>query len=166
MRKAFLSVLLACLALSASASDHNLRVVYQGFNFYIPNSPSVIGYLGTNSNILIAKYSQKPGEKVVGFSIDKEVDTGGCDPKAFFKAVLSGGESTCSMPSINAFRNVFIKDRDPGVWSGGDYDFFYFISTKQSTVFVVTDDASREILKIESNFLKEKEIREIFSGYL
>jgi len=62
MKKMLCLTFLACPAFSVSANDNKLRVVYQNFNFYIPESPDLVGHLGTNSNILIAKYSENPGE--------------------------------------------------------------------------------------------------------
>ncbi|MDF0752010.1 hypothetical protein NLU14_17400 [Marinobacter sp. 71-i] len=83
MNKFFIIALISLLSSSLSASGRDLRVVYGKLDFYIPNNPIVVGYLGTDSEILIAKYSDEPGKDIVGFSLDKEVNTGGCSPEVF-----------------------------------------------------------------------------------
>jgi hypothetical protein len=135
-------------------------------NQSLPNNPSVIGYLGTDSEILIAKYSDEPGKSIVGFSLDKEVNTGGCGPRVFFKSVLSKGTSECDAEAVESFRYVFMKNRDSGTWSNGNKEIFYFIGSDKSTVFLVEEGAGNKTYKIESNFLSKKGIKEIFSSHL
>jgi hypothetical protein len=166
MNKLFVLALMSILPLSLSASGSDLRIVYGELDFYIPNSPNVVGYLGTDSEILIAKYSDEPGKDIVGFSLDKEVNTGGCSPVVFFKSVLSKKESECDAKAIESFRYVFMKNRDSGIWSSGNKEFFYFIGSDKSTVFFIEEGTDNKTYKIESNFLSKEGIKGIFSSYL
>jgi hypothetical protein len=166
MKAFFIFAIMSIIPLSLSASGNDLRIVYGELDFYIPNNPSVIGYLVTDSEILIAKYSDEPGKSIVGFSLDKEVNTGGCGPRVFFKSVLSKGTSECDAEAVESFRYVFMKNRDSGTWSNGNKEIFYFIGSDKSTVFLVEEGAGNKTYKIESNFLSKKGIKEIFSSHL
>ena len=166
MNNFFILVLMSLLPLSLSASANDLRIVYGELDFYIPNNPSVVGYLGTDSEILIAKYSDEPGKNIVGFSLDNEVNTGGCSPEIFFKSVLRKNEFECDAHAVESFQYVFMKNRDSGIWSSSNHVFFYFIGSDKSTVFLIEKGVDSNTYKIESNFLNKKEIRKIFSSYL
>jgi hypothetical protein len=166
MKAFFIFAIMSIIPLSLSASGNDLRIVYGELDFYIPNNPSVIGYLGTDSEILIAKYSDEPGKSIVGFSVDKEVNTGGCSPRVFFKSALSKSATECDAQAIESFRYVFMKNRDSGIWSSGNKEFFYFIGPDKSTVFLVEEGAGEKTYKIESNFLSKEEIKEIFISHL
>ncbi|MDY6842090.1 MAG: hypothetical protein SV429_11455 [Pseudomonadota bacterium] len=166
MNKFFIAALISLLPFSLLASESDLRIVYGELDFYIPNNPVIVGYLGTDSEILIAKYSDEPGKDVVGFSLDKEVNTGGCSPEVFFRSVLSENESECDVKAVESFRYVFMKNRDSGIWSSGDKEFFYFIGPDKSTVFMINQDTDSRTYKIESNFLSKERIKDIFSSHL
>lgn len=166
MKTLFIFAIMSIIPLSLSASGNYLRIVYGKLDFYIPNNPSVIGYLGTDSEILIAKYSDEPGKSIVGFSLDKEVNTGGCGPRVFFKSVLSKDASECDAEAVESFRYVFMKKRDSGTWSSDDKEIFYFIGPDKSTVFLVEEGADNKIYKIESNFLSKMGIKKIFASHL
>lgn len=166
MKKILIFMIMSIVPVSLSASGNNLRIVYGTHDFFIPNSPLVIGYLGTDSEILIAKYSDEPGKSIVGFSLDKELNTGGCGPMAFFNSVLSEGESECDAEAVQSFRYVFMKNRDSGIWSSGNKGIFYFIGSEKSTVFLVGKDDDNKAYKIETNFLHKKQIKKIFSSHL
>ncbi|UQG57787.1 MULTISPECIES: hypothetical protein [unclassified Marinobacter] len=166
MNKFFILALMSILPLSLSASGSDLRIVYGKLEFYIPNNPNLVGYLGTDSEILIAKYSDEPGKDIVGFSLDKEVNTGGCSPGVFFKSVLSKNKSECDVKAIDSFRYVFMKDRESGIWSSTNKEFFYFIGSDKSTVFLIKKGTNNKTYKIESNFLNKEGIKDIFSSYL
>ena|SRR5690554_869814 len=166
MKKAFIFLVILSFPFSLTADDSRLRVVYGNLDFYVPNNPLLIGYLGTDSEILIAKYSVEPGKDIVGFSLDKEVNTGGCSPEVFFRSVLGENEAECDIRAIDSFRYVFMRNRDSGVWSGSDKDFFYFIGPDKSTVFMTKNDNDNETFKIESNFLSKEKIKNIFSSHL
>jgi hypothetical protein len=166
MNKFFILALISFFPFSLSASESDLRIIYGELDFYIPNNPVVVGYLGTDSEILIAKYSDEPGKDIVGFSLDKEVNTGGCRPEAFFRSVLSESEAECDGGAVESFRYVFMKNRDSGIWSGGDNEFFYFIGSDKSTIFMTEKGADSRTYKIESNFLSKERIKDIFSSHL
>lgn len=166
MNKLLSLLFILLLPLSLSASEKDFRIVYGGLDFYIPKNPNVVGYLGTDSEILIAKYSEEPGKDIVGFSLDKEVNTGGCKPEVFLKSFLSKNESECDPEALDSFRYVFMKDRESGVWSSGNKEIFYFIGSEKSTVFLIGKRSDNSMYKIESNFLSKEEIKDIFSSYL
>lgn len=166
MNKIFVLAFMSILPLSLSASGSDLRIVYGELDFYIPNNPNVVGYLGTDSEILIAKYSDELGKDIVGFSLDKEVNTGGCSPVVFFESVLSKSESECDAKAIESFRYVFMRNRESGVWSSDNKEFFYFVGSDKSTVFLIEKGADNKTYKIESNFLSKEGVKDIFSSYL
>ena len=166
MKTLLVFAIMSISPLSLSANGNYLRIVYGELDFYIPNNPSVIGYLGTDSEILIAKYSDEPGKSIVGFSLDKDVNTGGCGPRFFFKPVLSKSASECDVEAVESFRYVFMKNRDSGTWSSGNKEIFYFIGPDKSTVFLVEEGADNKTYKIESNFLSKKGIKKIFASHL
>ncbi|MDL0432859.1 hypothetical protein QPM17_17075 [Marinobacter sp. TBZ242] len=166
MNKVFVLSLILFFPFSLSASERDLRIVYGELDFFIPNNPVVVGYLGTGSEILIAKYSDEPGKDIIGFSLDKEVNTGGCSPEVFFRSVLNANEAECNTDAVESFRYVFMKNRDSGNWSGDDKEFFYFIGSDKSTVFMTEKTSDNKTYKIESNFLSKKRIKGIFSSYL
>jgi hypothetical protein len=166
MKALFIFAIMSIIPFSLLASGNDLRIVYGELDFYIPKDPRVIGYLGTDSEILIAKYSDEPGKSIIGFSLDKEINTGGCDPRVFFKSALSKSSSECDEKAIDAFRYVFMKNRDSGIWSSGNKDFFYFIGADKSTVFLVAEGTDKNTFKIESNFLGKEAIKRIFASHL
>lgn len=67
----------------ASAEINDFRFVYHGLKFYIPDAPKSVGFLGTDSDTIIFKYGDNPGEKLIGFSIENKMKTGGCEPVPF-----------------------------------------------------------------------------------
>tara|TARA_Y100001001_G_scaffold151448_1_gene163039 strand:- start:62 stop:562 length:501 start_codon:yes stop_codon:yes gene_type:complete len=166
MKTLFVFMIMSIIPLSLWASGNDLRVVYGELDFYIPSNPSVIGYLGTDSEILIAKYSDEPGKSIIGFSLDKEVNTGGCGPRVFFKSVLGKDASECDEEAVESFRYVFMKNRDSGTWRSGNKEIFYFIGSDKSTVFLLEEGSGNKTYKIESNFLSKKEIKKIFASHL
>ena len=166
MKAFFIFAIMSIIPLSLSANGNDLRIVYGELDFYIPSNPKVIGYLGTDSEILIAKYSDEPGKSIIGFSLDKEVNTGGCGPRVFFKSVLNKDASECDAEAVESFRYVFMKNRDSGTWSSGNKEIFYFIGSDKSTVFLVEEGSDNKTYKIESNFLSEKGIKKIFASHL
>jgi hypothetical protein len=48
----------------------------------------------------------------------------------------------------------------------GECHFFYFLSPRLSTVFVISDETGSELYKIESDYLDKAGIKAIFSEYL
>lgn len=166
MNKFFVLALISFIPFSLLASENDFRIVYGELDFYIPNNPIVVGYLGTDSEILIAKYSDEPGKDIIGFSLDQEVNTGGCSPEVFFRSVLNENEPECNISAVESFRYVFMKNRDSGIWSGGDKEFFYFIGSDKSTVFLTEKGTDSKTYKIESNFLSKERIKDIFSNHL
>jgi hypothetical protein len=165
-----LTTVLIFLAIStmASATDTGLlRLNYQGLDFYIPKNPVTIGFLGTESDLLLVKYSQEPGEKYIGFGIEsKDFNTGGCNPEEFLDTVLGESNDGCNKEDVESFRMVFVENRDAGVWASSDARFYYFLSDKKSTVFHVLDNQKRRSLMIESDFISKKEIRKALSDFL
>ena len=153
MKALVIFAIMSIIPLSLSANGNDLRIVYGELDFYIPSNPSVIGYLGTDKSI-------------IGFSLDKEVNTGGCGPRVFFKSVLNKDASECDAEAVESFRYVFMKHRDSGAWSSGNKEIFYFIGSDKSTVFLVEEGSDNKIYKIESNFLSEKGIKKIFASHL
>jgi len=87
---------------------------------------------------------------------------------SFFPFSLSASESEaeCDGAAVESFRYVFMKNRDSGIWSGGDKEFFYFIGSDKSTVFMTEKGADSRTYKIESNFLSKERIKDIFSSHL
>lgn len=163
----FVTCLLAALTANlAFADSKNLQVVYEGLKFYAPSNAKVVGFLGTDSDILLLKYSEQPGKKIIGFSIDKELNYGSCEPKEFFEATLDFNSTNCGSEALDAFRHVFVKDRDHGAFSGTKGKFYYFIGKDHSTIFYVLDGANDRVLKVESNFLPKDKLKFLIHDHL
>lgn len=164
-RIAFLLFTIA-FSVFASAESNDFKFAYHGFNFYIPEAPKSAGFLGSVNDTVVVKYGDKPGENLIGFSVENKMKTGGCEPVAFFKETLGVVKAGCDELAIESFRHVFVDDRDAGVWSGENYDFYYFIGGTRTTVFFVSGTLDTGILKVDSNFLTKKLMKRVFKEYL
>lgn len=168
MRNLMLILALSLSVLGCATTDKpaDLRVFYHDYDFYLPAAPVLMAYLGSDSDILAVKYSKQQGKQYVSFSVEPSFETGGCSLRAFFNQVLNGADQGCERLAVRSFEAVFVRGRESGVWSGGDQQFFYFVSEKRSTVFLVPPADEGPLYKIESDFLDKAAIRNIFSQYL
>lgn len=146
-------------------SDH-FKMSYHGYNFYLPEAPKTFGFLGSENDTIVLKYGDDPGEGLVGFSVESEMATGGCDPEEFFKEVLGKAENDCDRLAVESFQHIFFEDRDVGVWSGEGHNFYYFVGDPKTTVFFATRDSNNKILKVDTNFLTKKTLKKLFNEYL
>ncbi len=158
--------LLGLLALAATAQGNAMRVVYKQFDFYIPEDPVLVAYLGTNSEILAVKYSEQQGKKYVSFGREHGLTKNGCPLATFFEEVLRKSIEDCHEGAVKSFQAVFANDADSGSWSGASHKFFYFISKNQSTVFVLPEEPGDTLYKVESDYLDKAGVKAIFSKYL
>jgi len=161
----FLVIIFSGVALAEDQNDY-FKFVYHGFDFYIPEAPKSAGFLGSPNKTIIVKYGDAPGEKLVGFSVENEMETGECEPEFFFREVLGEVEAGCGELAVESFRRVFVDDRETGVWSGERYDFYYFFGNKRSTIFFASEVPDKAILKVDSNFLTKNQIKRAFKAYL
>lgn len=166
MKKMTLFVCLLSFSFLAFADSRNFKFVYQGLDFYIPEAPKSAGFLGTSSGTIIFKYGDEPGENLIGFSVEKDMETGGCEPVSFFKEVVGLAKTGCDELAVESFRRVFVDDREVGTWSGDNHDFFYFIGNKKSTIFFASGDPETRILKVDTNFLTKNLIKQVFNEHL
>lgn len=135
-----------------------LKVVYSGDSFRVPVVPAVVGYLGGQAETLILKYSDEPGYRYIGFTIDRDIDMGGCDPRAFFQDLLRESEPlVCQSDSIRSLQIVF-SGYEKGMWSNSGRDFYYFLNDSHpSFVFFVSRDGA--LVKVESDFLQASDFK-------
>lgn len=166
MKRKALFLFIAFLSSIASAESNDFKFVYHGLNFYIPDAPKSAGFLGTESDTIIFKYGDNPGEKLIGFSVENKMETGGCEPVPFFNEVLGKENTGCDELAVQSFRHVFVEDREAGVWSSKSRDFYYFISDKKSTIFFASGTPETKIIKVDSNFLTRKQIKQVFKEYV
>lgn len=167
MKKLFSAFFLVALSWPVFASDSTMRVVYQDFDFYVPDNPETVGYLDSETHLMVLKYDSQPGKKYIGFSFEQDMDTGGCEAAKFFTAVLTGMEPGCNRASVEAFRHVFLDNRESGVWKGEKYGFYYFFGEKLSTVFVIPRlGEANEVLKMDTDFLSLPDMRRLVKAYL
>lgn len=152
-------------ALVFADSDY-FKISYHGYNFYLPEPPESVGFLGSENDTIILKYSDNPGEGLIGFSVESEMMTGGCDPEAFFREVMGETEKSCDRLAVESFQYIFVNDRDVGVWLGKDHNFYYFVGDIKAAVFFVTGDSGDQILKVDTNFLTKKALKKVFKEYL
>lgn len=166
MKRTTLFLLAIIFPAFAFAEIDYFKISYHGYNFYLPETPKSAGFLGSENDTIVLKYGDDPGEGLVGFSVESEMATGGCDPKAFFKEVLGKAEEGCDRLAVESFQHVFVDDREAGVWSGEDHNFYYFIGDTQTTVFFATSGSDNKILKVDTNFLTKKTLEKVFNEYL
>jgi hypothetical protein len=166
MKRTALFLLVLVVSVFAFAENDNFKFVYHGYNFYFPEAPKSAGFLGSENDTIVLKYGDDSGEGLVGFSVESEMATGGCDPEAFFKEVLKEAKEGCDGLAVQSFQHVFVDDREAGVWSGEDHDFYYFIGDNKTTVFFATSDSDNKILKVDTNFLTKKTMKQVFNEYL
>lgn len=139
---------------------------YHGYNFYLPEAPKAFGFLGSENDTIVLKYGDDPGEGLVGFSVESEMATGGCEPEEFFKEVLGKAGNDCDRLAVESFQHIFVEDRDVGVWSGEGHNFYYFVGDPKTTVFFAARDSDNKILKVDTNFLTKKTLKKLFNEYL
>lgn len=161
-----LAISLPLLGCATAGQSEDLRVLYHDHDFYLPADPVLMAYLGSDNNILAVKYSEQQGKQYVSFSVEPEFEAGGCSFSAFFTQVLNGVDQGCDELAVRSFEAVFVRDRESGVWSGGDRQFFYFLSPKRSTVFLVSPAEGGTLYKVESDFLDKASLKGLFSQYL
>ena len=166
MKRTTLFLLAITFSTFAFAESGHFKMSYHGYNFYLPEAPKASGFLGSENDTVVLKYGEDPGEGLVGFSIESEMATGGCDPEEFFKEVLGKTEKGCDRLAVESFQHVFVENRDVGVWSGEDHNFYYFVGDPKTTVFFATRDSDNKILKVDTNFLTKKTLKRLFKEYL
>tara|TARA_R110000823_G_C15836843_1_gene490771 strand:- start:70 stop:573 length:504 start_codon:yes stop_codon:yes gene_type:complete len=166
MKRTTLFLLAITFSTFAFAESGYFKMSYHGYNFYLPEAPKASGFLGSENDTIILKYGEDPGEGLVGFSVESEMATDGCDPEEFFKEVLGKTEKGCDRLAVESFQHVFVEDRDVGVWSGEDHNFYYFVGDPKITVFFATRDSDKKILKVDTNFLTKKTLKRLFKEYL
>lgn len=166
MKRATLFLLTIIFSTFVFAESDYFKMSYHGYNFYLPETPKSSGFLGSENDTIVLKYGDVSGEGLVGFSVESEMGTGGCDPDAFFKEVLGKAEKGCDRLAVESFQHVFVDDRDAGVWSGEGHKFYYFIGDPKATVFFATNDSDNKIIKVDTNFLTKKTLEKVFNEYL
>ncbi len=166
MKRTTLFLLAIIFSTFAFAESNNFKMSYHGYNFYLPETPKASGFLGSENDTIVLKYGDDPGEGLVGFSVESEMATGGCDPEDFFKAVLGKTDKDCDSLAVESFQHVFVDDRDAGVWSGEGHNFYYFIGDLKTTVFFATSNSDNKILKVDTNFLTINTLKKVFTEYL
>lgn len=166
MKRKALFLFIVFFSSFASAESNDFKFVYHGLKFYIPDAPKSAGFLGTENDTVIFKYGNNPGEKLIGFSIENKMETGGCEPAPFFNEALGKENTGCEELAVKSFRHVFVDDRESGVWPGENHDFYYFISDNKSTIFFTSGSPETKIIKVDSNFLTKKQIKRVFKEYV
>ncbi|WP_288354057.1 hypothetical protein [uncultured Marinobacter sp.] len=166
MKRTTLFILAITFSTFAFAESDHFKMSYHGYNFYLPETPKASGFLGSENDTIVLKYGDDPGEGLVGFSVESEMATGGCEPEEFFKEVLGKTKKGCDRLAVESFQHVFVDDRDAGVWSGERHNFYYFIGDPEITVFFATSDSDSKILKVDTNFLTKKKLKKVFNEYL
>lgn len=161
----FLMILTFSGYAASGVSSPFIEVMYSGFKLKIPESPLIVGYLGGAADSLVIKYSKSPGSRYIGFTNDNDLYTGKCTPEVFFKKVVSEQSTDDCDGSVKAFRDVFSKDSDFGVWVNSKNKFYYFINNEESSfLFLISDDGT--VVKMESDFLKKSDFEKALSNYL
>src|SRR5690606_28702747 len=162
MQRTTLCLMAITFSTFAFAESGYFKMSYHGYNFYLPEAPKASGVLASEYDTVVLWY----GEGLVGVSVESDVATGGCDPEESFKEVLAKTEKGCDRLAVESFQHVFVEDRDVGVWSGEDHNFYYFVGDPKTTVFFATRDSDNKILKVDTNFLTKKTLKRLFKEYL
>lgn len=163
-----ISILFVLLFLPTSAlgEGSSVKFIYSDLAFYIPAEASIIGTKGGDENFTFFRYSTNKGKDFLAFS-DMSKDNSshyGCDPQTFF-GLLAGEPhpNDCNKSEVESFRQHFVGNSDKGRWNSAEFTVYYFVSAGQSFLFVFKDDKT---IKIDSDFLDKKELRDIVKHYL
>lgn len=166
----FVSVFLfSIFSAVACASSDNDRVDlrYSGFQFDVPRGAEAIGSTGGKDNFLVLRYGQEKGKKYLAFTDmtnDDSVEYG-CAPSKFYVAVFSAdADADCNGEQVSAFRKVFMNDGEGSVWKGGDTAVYYTVASGMKYLFLVNEGG--RVIKIDSDFLTERDLKKVVSGYL
>ena len=162
MTKFALLLTLAITSVTACAqSDQTMTAVFSGMKFQVPNAPVIVGALGKTNDILLIKYSNRPGERYISLSAENSLDTGGCEVSAFFEAVLEkNSEGECEKSAVASFHSVFVEGTSSGAWKGEDRDYYYFLSESERS-FVFFSSESGHLVKLESDFLEARDFQTV-----
>ncbi|MGQ7273984.1 hypothetical protein [Marinobacter sp. V034] len=162
----FLTMLLLSTA-GCADSEPTIQAVFSGVKFNIPNNPLIVGNLGQNNDLLIVKYSRELGKQYIGFSKERDIDTGGCTADVFFETTIEDddADTKCSGTAIDAFRKVFVEGASYGQWKGKKREYYFFLKDeKPSFIFYTLTDGS--VIKLESDFMDKQGFREMLGAEL
>lgn len=147
---------------TACGATDDIHLHYNGHNFSVPASPSVIASPGVKENMLILRYGSERGKRYIGFS-DINADQSlrlGCASSDFFAAVFAGGDgSGCDVEQVTAFKKTFVKDRETGSWLTEEMTVYYSIGNDLSFLFVF--DKENTAIKIDSDFLSKEKLKRV-----
>lgn len=152
------------LASPNAASGDQLTLSYAGQQYLLPPNPVAIGSAGGKDNVLIIKYSEKPGKDYITLSRGGNLETGACSYSNFFRSILdSQAEDGCADAAIDAFRRTFVADAETDVWEVAGHLHYYFRTADHGTfVFSVIDDHA--VIVIDTDFMEEQELRHALTG--
>lgn len=154
---------------AAWASSENISVDlrYSGFQFNVPSGAEAIGSTGGNDNFLVIRYGPDKGKKYLAFTNmthDESLEYG-CAPAKFYAVVFSADEEAgCNEEQVSYFRRIFLSDDESSVWNGLDAVVYYTGASGIKYLFLVKGGS--RLIKIDSDFLSEKELKKVVSVYL
>lgn len=163
----FITVLLTlalCTGCQAQPANSVEPVVhFAGLAFTLPAQPMMIATANQRADFLVVKYSTEPGRDYVAFSQETRIDNS-CPSEAFFQAVLKPAQNTaCDRQAVSIFTEQFAHQYPAQHWSGAERDAYYF-QTDDQRKFVFIPLSADKLLKIDSDFLSQQQLRSLLGG--
>ena len=138
-------------------------VHFAGLAFTLPAQPMVIATANQRADFLVVKYSTEPGRDYVAFSQEARIDNS-CPSEAFFQAVLKPAQNTtCDHQAVAIFTQQFAHKYPAQHWFSAEHNAYYF-QTDDQRKFVFIPLSADKLLKIDSDFLSEQQLRSLLGG--
>lgn len=154
-----LLTLALCTDCQARPSNRVEPVVhFAGLAFTLPAQPMIMATANKRADFLVVEYSAEPGRDYVAFSQEARIDNS-CSSEAFFQAVLKPAQNTaCDRQAVAIFSQQFAHQYPAQRGSGAERDAYYF-QTDDQRKFVFIPLSADKLLKIDSDFLSEQQLR-------
>lgn len=138
-------------------------VLFAGLAFTLPAQPMMMATANKRADFLVVKYNAEPGRDYVAFSQEAQIDNS-CSSEAFFQAVLKPAQNTaCDRQAVAIFTQQFAHQYPAQHWSSAERNAYYF-QTDDQRKFVFIPLSADKLLKIDSDFLSEQQLRGLLSG--
>ncbi len=172
MIKYLSAIIIISISACSAYSDEQIEIRYMGYQFYIPENPSIIATMGGNDSVLTIAYGLGDKKNLISFvNMDNdELVTAleaneECSYETFLNVVFTGEEyNTCDNQEVDVFKNVMIGNSSYGRFSSEIQDAYYVIGDEKSIIILNYEGKAK--VNIESNYLSKEQLEQLVSNYL